>query len=98
MKMKSTGKKILNAVKFAACLALVACMTFTQTAKATEVTDVTGGSFLTAAETTVNNTCIEEDHTVNQDGVRVRLGDVHRPWGHTEDDTRPGGPEVPQEV
>ena len=40
----------------------------------------------------------EEDHTVNQDGVRVRLGDVHRPWGRTEDDTRPGGPEVPQEV
>ncbi len=35
--MKSTGKKILNAVKFAACLALVACMTFTQTAKATEI-------------------------------------------------------------
>ena len=40
----------------------------------------------------------EEDHTVNPNGVRVRLGDVHRPWGYTEDDSQPGGPEVPQEV
>lgn len=40
----------------------------------------------------------EQDHTVNRDGVRVCLGDVHRPWGHTEDDTQPGKPELPQEV
>lgn len=59
--MNSKGKKILNAVKFATCLALGACVTFSQNVKATETVDVTGGSFLTAAETTVNNTCIVND-------------------------------------